>query len=74
MIKKLYDGNDSENIEAEVAENKWISELVQLMQALNWHSSINDLPQGSSISRDDEILLWNASVICDKFMGRGVLE
>ena len=74
LIKKLYDENDSENIEAEVAKKKWISELVELMQALNWSSSINDLPQGKSIDRDDDILLWDASVICDNFMRRDELE
>ena len=74
LIKKLYDENDSENIEAEVAKKKWISELVKLMQALNWSSSINDLPQDKSISRDDEMLLWNASVICDNFMCRDESE
>ena len=70
LIKKLYDGNDGENIEAEFAENKWISELVELMQALNWSSSINDLPQGKSIDKDDDILLWDASAICDNFFRR----
>ena len=74
LIKKLYDENDSENIEAEVAKKKWISELVKLMQALNWSSSINDLPQGKSIDKDDDILLWDASAICDNFMRRDELE
>ena len=62
------------NIEAEVAGKEWISELVKLMQALNWSSSINDLPQGKSIDKDDDILLWDDSVICDNFMRRDELE
>ena len=67
LIKKLYD-DGPEEVEAEIAEKDWISILVKLMLALNWHSSIRDLPEGSSISRHDEILLWNDSVICDKFV------
>ena len=68
LIKKLYNGDGSQEVETEVAEKDWISTLVKLMLALNWQSSIGDLPEGSSYSKDDEILLWNDGEVCDKFM------
>ena len=67
-IKKLYEGDDSEEVKAEIAKKEWISPLVQLMLALGWQSSIRDLPENSSYSEDDEILLWNGGEVCEKFM------
>ena len=68
LIKKVYGGDDSNEIKAEVAEKDWNSKLVKLMLALNWQSSICDLPDGSSYNKDDEILLWNDGEVYEKFM------
>ena len=68
LIKKLYNGYGSQEVEAEVAKKDWISTMVKLMLALNWQSSICDLPEGSSYSKDDKILFWNDGEVCDKFM------
>ena len=67
LIKKLYD-DGPEEVEAEIAEKDWISTLVKLMLALDWQSSIGDLPDGSSYSKDNEILLWNEREVSENFM------
>ena len=67
LIKKLYD-DGPEEIEAEIAEKSQISKLVDLMLALDWQSSIDDLPHGSPHSKDNEILLWNEREVSENFM------
>ena len=68
LIKKLYQGDDSEEVKAEMAKKEWLSPLVMLMQALGWTSSINGLPENSSLGADNEILLWNSGEVMEMFM------
>ena len=68
LIKELYGGDASEEVQEEIVKKTWISPLVELMQALKWDSSIDGLPASSTFKEEKDMLLWNGIVVSERFM------
>ena len=68
LIKELYGGDASEEVQEEIVNKTWISPLVELMQALKWDSSIDGLPASSTFKEPKDMLLWNGNVVSERFM------